>query len=272
MTSPKRPPHLSLRALCFCSSSAGHKISVSLPDPHALICIQRVLKPPRVMDETIHQLTTKFLKTLSANLGKTASKSNPVNGSEILTDPSLQIIIHMISCTRTLREAIETTTGVSTVANDGSSSVKKPAKNNIHNQLFLPLLNGILALLGKMLMDSFTFEPKVSDTAVFTAAYGVLGRHILNLFPEMATKKHKTSGKMLIHHAVFKARPAIAEETVGHILRGLSTIHNISFLCNCLNIFSSFHVQFPRRARVLRMLPEHCPCTGQLATPICPLN
>ena len=224
------------------------------------------------MDETIHQLTTKFLKTLSANLGKTASKSNPVNGSEILTDPSLQIIIHMISCTRTLREAIETTTGVSTVANDGSSSVKKPAKNNIHNQLFLPLLNGILALLGKMLMDSFTFEPKVSDTAVFTAAYGVLGRHILNLFPEMATKKHKTSGKMLIHHAVFKARPAIAEETVGHILRGLSTIHNISFLCNCLNIFSSFHVQFPRRARVLRMLPEHCPCTGQLATPICPLN
>lgn len=171
------------------------------------------------MDDTIHLLTTKFLKSLGANLGKTASKSSNVSGSEILADHSLQIIIHMISCTRSLREAIEAATGVSTVPNDGSNSAKKP-KNNIHNQLFLPLLNGILALLGKMLMDSFTFEPKVTDAAAFTAAYGVLGRHILNLFPEMATKKHKTSGKMLIHHAVFKARPAIAEETVSHILRG----------------------------------------------------
>ena len=186
------------------------------------------------MDDTIHQLTTKFLKSLSTNLGKTVSKGNQASGNEILTDPSLQIIIHMISCTRSLREAIETTTGTSSATDDGSNSVKKP-KNTIHNQLFQPLLNGILALLGKMLMDSFTFEPKVTDAATFTAAYGVLGRHILNLFPEMATKKHKTSGKMLIHHAVFKARPAIAEDTVGHILRGEAT-----FFC-FLAGFATFH-------------------------------
>jgi len=171
------------------------------------------------MDDTIHQLTTKFLKTLSVNLGKSVSKTNQGSGNEILLDPSLQIIIHMISCTKSLREGIEAVTGVSSAPNDGSGSVKKP-KNTIHNHLFQPMLNGILALLGKMLMDSLTFETKVTDTSAFATAYGVLGRHILNLFPEMATKKHKTSGKMLIHHAVFKARPPIAEETVSHILRG----------------------------------------------------
>ena len=172
------------------------------------------------MDDTIHQLTTKFLKSLSVNLGKVTSKGS----NEILTDPSLQIIIHMISCTRSLRDAFEATTGSSADGKNnsnssGANSVKKP-KNTIYLQLFQPMLNGILALLGKMLMDSFTFEPKATDAAVFAAAYGILGRHILTLFPEMATKKHKSSGKMLIHHAVFKARPAIAEETVGQILKG----------------------------------------------------
>lgn len=173
------------------------------------------------MDETIHQLTTKFLKTLSANLGKTTSKANLGGGNEVLADPSLQIIIHMISCTRSLRDAFELSTGgaANNAQNNGSNSVKKP-KNPIYSQLYQPMLNGMLALLGKMLMDSFSFEPKVSDTAAFAAAYGILGRHILTLFPEMASKKHKVSGKMLIHHAVFKARPEVAEETVGHILKG----------------------------------------------------
>lgn len=227
------------------------------------------------MDDTIHQLTTKFLKSLSTNLGKTVSKGNQASGNEILTDPSLQIIIHMISCTRSLREAIETTTGTSSATDDGSNSVKKP-KNTIHNQLFQPLLNGILALLGKMLMDSFTFEPKVTDAATFTAAYGVLGRHILNLFPEMATKKHKTSGKMLIHHAVFKARPAIAEDTVGHILRGGATYFLFScWICHLPFYFTNFYfknentIQFLRRVVEQKMLPERYPCTGRPATPTC---
>ena len=161
------------------------------------------------MDDTIHQLSTKFLKTLTASLGKSINKNNSNNGNEVLSDPTLHIIIHLISCTRSLRDIFETSAG------DNSKT-----KNNIHNQLYQPILNGILALLGKLLMDSFTYEPKVSDTAMFTTAFSILGRHILTLFPEMATKKHKTSGKMLIHHAVFKARPAIAEEIVGLILKG----------------------------------------------------
>lgn len=172
------------------------------------------------MDETIHQLTTKFLKTLSQNLGKT-NKTNAQPGTEVLSDPTLQIIIHMISCTKMLRDTFEASTGSAAAisASGGLNSVKKP-KSSIHFQLYQPMLNGILVLLGKMLMDSFTYEPKVTETDAFSTAYGILGRHVLTLFPEMATKKHKTSGKMLIHHAVFKARPAIAEETVALILKG----------------------------------------------------
>jgi hypothetical protein len=178
------------------------------------------------MDDVIHQLSTKFLKSLTTNLGKSANKNVSGSGQDIFTDSSLQIIIHMISCTRSLRDAYETATGGAVDATNASSSntsgpnsARKP-KSSIYIQLFQPMLNGILALLGKMLMDSFTYEPRASDAAMFTAAYGILGRHILTLFPEMATKKHKTSGKMLIHHAVFKARPAIAEETVNMILKG----------------------------------------------------
>lgn len=186
------------------------------------------------MDDTIHQLTTKFLKTLSVNLGKTTSKASLGGGNEVLADPTLQIIIHMISCTRSLRDALEVNTGGNSSSSSGPNSIKKP-KNPIYSQLYQPMLNGILALLGKMLMDSFSFEPKVSDTAVFSAAYNILGRHILTLFPEMATKKHKVSGKMLIHHAVYKARPEIAEETVGHILKGRQlavTAHRVLLRCN----------------------------------------
>lgn len=178
------------------------------------------------MDDTIHQLTTKFLKTLSQNLGKSTSKNNSGGINEILSDPTLQIIIHMISCTKMLRDAFEASTGAGSAAvsaSGGINSAKKP-KSSIHFQLYQPMLNGILVLLGKMLMDSFTYEPKVTETASFSTAYGILGRHVLNQFPEMATKKHKTSGKMLIHHAVFKARPAIAEETVGLILKGTSVV------------------------------------------------
>jgi hypothetical protein len=173
------------------------------------------------MDDTINQLTTKFLKTLSQSLGRSTSKSTPNGGNEILSDPTLQIIIHMISCTKMLRDASEVSTGGSLAASSSSApNTPKRSKSSIHFQLYQPMLNGILVLLGKMLMDSFTYEPKVTETAAFSTAYGILGRHVLTLFPEMATKKHKTSGKMLIHHAVFKARPAIAEETVALILKG----------------------------------------------------
>ncbi len=118
-------------------------------------------------------------------------------------EPSLHIMLHMISCTQALRDKF---------------SFTDKSKYSLSGQLFQPFLNGLLALFGKILMDSFTSEPKLSDIDNFTQGFGIVSKHILNLFPEMAIKKHKTSGKMLIHHAVFKARPAIAEDTVRQIL------------------------------------------------------
>lgn len=157
------------------------------------------------MDEIINQLSNKFLRSLSSNLSKTAKQS-----PAIYSDPSLQIVLHLITCTRTLCDMFEMNT---------NSDSKNNTNGNISMQIFQPVINGILALLGKLLMDSFTFEPKISEIKIYSEAYDLIGKHILTLFPEMATKKHKTTGKMLIHHAVFKAKPSIAEVTVNQILR-----------------------------------------------------
>ena len=57
------------------------------------------------MDEIIHQLSNKFLRSLSSSLSK-ATKQN----TEIYCDPSLQIVLHLISCTRTLCDMFEMNT------------------------------------------------------------------------------------------------------------------------------------------------------------------
>jgi hypothetical protein len=149
------------------------------------------------MEEKINRMSLAFISSMHNTLGK-EKLSHEVHG-----DPSLQIIIHMISCTQYLRDLFENS---------------RKTKNNLSAQIYQPFLNGVLALFGKILMDSFSSEPKVGDIDRITQAFSVIGKHILNLFPDMTSKRHKSSGKMLIHHAVFKARPAIAEEAVNHIL------------------------------------------------------
>eukprot|EP00981_Chlorochromonas_danica_P002362 scaffold453_cov187-Ochromonas_danica.AAC.32 len=67
-------------------------------------------------------------------------------------------------------------------------------------------------------MEGFTFEPKANEILQYSTCYALLLRHTLRLFPEMSNKRHRSSGKVLLHHVAFKSRPAIATETIRLIL------------------------------------------------------
>lgn len=46
----------------------------------------------------------------------------------------------------------------------------------------------------------------ITEAEKFRLTYGSVTRHVLGLFPEMAQKRHKASGKLLLHHAVYRAK------------------------------------------------------------------
>lgn len=144
----------------------------------------------------MHQISFQLINTLNSSLASYHAQ-NPILG-----DVSLQVILHIISCTSALRDVL-----------DSSKS-----KSEVQTHLFMPFVNGLLATMGKVIMESFTFEPKALDVLQYSTSYHLILRHTLRLFPEMTSKRHKSSGKVLLHHAVFKARPAVAVETVKLLL------------------------------------------------------
>eukprot|EP00601_Ochromonadales_sp_CCMP2298_P022422 CAMPEP_0173314198 /NCGR_PEP_ID=MMETSP1143-20121109/25192_1 /TAXON_ID=483371 /ORGANISM="non described non described, Strain CCMP2298" /LENGTH=72 /DNA_ID=CAMNT_0014256753 /DNA_START=372 /DNA_END=587 /DNA_ORIENTATION=- len=53
------------------------------------------------MDESITHLTSKFLKSLTPALSK------HTKNSDVLADPALHIAMHLVACTRVLRDSCE---------------------------------------------------------------------------------------------------------------------------------------------------------------------
>lgn len=150
------------------------------------------------MEDSVHQLSFQLINTLNSSLSSYHAQ-NPVLG-----DLSLQIMMHIISCASALRDILE--------------SSKTASNADAATHLYLPFVNGILATLGKLIMESFTFEPKAAEAKPYSTSYNLILRHTLRLFPEMTVKKHKNTGKVLLHHVVFKAKPAIAVDAVKLIL------------------------------------------------------
>jgi len=181
-----------------------------------------------VLETIVHQLSTKFIGTLTTAAAKAsgASKNNSSHGisssslyevddeamrQALRSEASLHVMLHQISSARSLRDFLDASHDQNNNSNRSKSSNNNSGHatviSSVTRQLFQPLLNSMLALFGKLLMDSFTMEPKVTEAVATTGAYRILGRHILTLFPEMVHKQHKTSGKLLISHVVLKARP-----------------------------------------------------------------
>ena len=95
-------------------------------------------------------MTDLFVTGMFQTLKKdTKLSSNPVYG-----DPSIILLIHILSCTKKLKDIFEQ-------KKQGDPS--KDADNfslHLSSQLIQPTINSFIASFGKILMDSFTFEPK----------------------------------------------------------------------------------------------------------------
>lgn len=154
------------------------------------------------MEEVIQQSCFQHINSLNNSLRKFSTQQPAIN------EVPLQIMLHMITCASAMRDMLEEQQQVNTSS----------GKSGLHVQIFNPFLNGFLATVGKLVMDAFTYEPKFQEAEKFTGSYNLLVHHTLRLFPEMTTRKHKSSGKLLLHHAVFKARHGIAEELIKTIL------------------------------------------------------
>jgi hypothetical protein len=110
------------------------------------------------MDDTLAQLSLKFLKTLTPSVAKQAK------GQEILSDPALHIALHLIACTRHLRDSCEGGGGGGgggsgggggggSGGGSGSGGEGEGKKRKGASSMLSPLLSGLVALLGKLLMD-----------------------------------------------------------------------------------------------------------------------
>jgi hypothetical protein len=150
------------------------------------------------MDDFIHQSTFDYINHLNSSLE--AYRVQNVAYGEL----SLQIILHMISCASAIRDILDST--------------QKTSKHAVNTNLFHPFLNGLLATVGKLIMDSFSLDIKSQEVDKFSNSYQIFMRHSLRLFPEMVTKKHKTSGKTLLHHVAFKAKANMIDNIFKTIL------------------------------------------------------
>jgi ankyrin repeat protein len=144
------------------------------------------------MEDFIQKSTKDYLTKLNSELRPS---------SEFSQQP-LQILIHLLCCASELHNQLE---------------IEK-TKSDVSKQIYHPFLNGILSSMGKIIMDCITFEPKFSELENFSHSFSSVLKHTMKLFPDMALKRHKSSGKVLLHHAAFKVRPALAESALQTII------------------------------------------------------
>lgn len=152
-------------------------------------------------EDTIHNGSLDYILTLNKSLKSQAQQP-------IQQELSLQVLLHIISCLAALRD-------YSQDAKSGST------KSALHDHVIQPFITGMIATMGKVIMDSFMYDPKLSDQDSFRDCYKSLMLHVFRLFPDVASRKHKSSGKLLLHHAAFKARPYIMETALRSILAAL---------------------------------------------------
>ena len=99
-----------------------------------------------MLEDTINEMTDRFV----AGMHSTLKKDQKIANSAVHADPSVQLLIHIISCTKKLKDLFEKQKGV-------ESNTLSP---HISTQLVQPAMNSLVASYGKIVMDSFIFEPK----------------------------------------------------------------------------------------------------------------
>lgn len=105
------------------------------------------------MESVVHGMSEKFVTGMLSTL----KKDPKIAAHPLHADPSVQLLVHIISCTKKLKDLYELQQ-----KKDAAQINKDIVNVNSHlsQQLIQPTLNSFVSSYGKILMDSFTFEPK----------------------------------------------------------------------------------------------------------------
>jgi ankyrin repeat protein len=78
------------------------------------------------------------------------------------------------------------------------------------------LVAALTGEIGKFVIYSLTND--WGEEVELAKTFHTIGKRILKLFPEMTTRKHKVSGKMLIHHTCLKAHSKLSMDYIDTLL------------------------------------------------------
>jgi hypothetical protein len=123
------------------------------------------------IEENIHKMTDLFVTGMFASL----KKDHKINSNPVYGDPSIILMLHILSCTKRLKDIFEQKKDF-----DQSKDNKDAFATHLSSQLVQPTINSFISSFGKILMDSFTFEPKGT---CFSLVPCDLFDHFLALYP-----------------------------------------------------------------------------------------
>jgi ankyrin repeat protein len=132
-------------------------------------------------------------------------------GRESDVDPTLGLLNHVIECVAALRDTVKV--------------YRRKEAGDFSGVVGGKIVTALTGEIGKMLIFSLTNDWEGQETAA--GHFHAISGKILNTFPEIATRQHKVSGKMLLHHTCHKSSSRHTTEYVNSLL----TIVPISASC-----------------------------------------
>jgi hypothetical protein len=118
------------------------------------------------------------------------------------------------------------------------------------------LVAALTGEIGKLVIYSLTND--WGEEIELSKCFHAIGKRILKLFPEMTTRKHKVSGKMLIHHTCLKSHSALSVDYINTLLEICPSSVSSSDAHGALPIHWCLRNKYPN-VNVLRLLVDKYP-------------
>jgi hypothetical protein len=126
-------------------------------------------------------------------------------------EPTLKLINHVTDCIGGLREIVNIYKG------------KDAAK----------IFNSFTSILGKLLISTLTTE--WAGDGPDSSLSQLVCDHIIKVFPEMISKKHKKTGKMLIHHICLDSNESSGHNAIRTIFGAFEILSSLAMIIHSCN-------------------------------------
>jgi ankyrin repeat protein len=123
-------------------------------------------------------------------------------GRDSDVDPTLGLLNHIVECVAALRDTVKV--------------YKQKETGEFSHIVGSKIASALTGEIGKMLIYSLTNDWDGQEQAA--GHFHTISAKILNNFPEIATRQHKVSGKMLLHHTCHKSSSRYTTEYVNSLI------------------------------------------------------